>query len=222
MRAPASSKDERDIDQDDFDDRDPPDGRRMRRDGRHGSARGILPMKNEIIRLRHELHRLPELSGRERATALRLLEHFALLDPDDTVSGLGGHGLAFVFAGAAKGPTVLLRADLDALPITEAEGNPHRSENEGVAHLCGHDGHMTILAEVGRRIATKRPARGRVVLLFQPAEETGEGAAAVLADPAFAAVRHEPEFLAAVREIAGRWLAPHRRTTIVAEPEGTG
>lgn len=104
-------------------------------------------MKNGIIRLRHELHRLPELSGREKATASRMLEHFSLLDPDDTVPGLGGHGVAFVFAGAAKGPTVLLRADLDALPITEAEGNPHRSENEGVAHLCGHDGHMTILAD---------------------------------------------------------------------------
>lgn len=161
-------------------------------------------MKNAIKRLRHDLHRHPELSGDEEATAQRLLDFFATQSPDKTVFGLGGHGLAFVYEGGEAGPTVMLRADLDALPIHENEGSPHRSENEGVAHLCGHDGHMTILAEVGRRLAAQRPAKGRAMLLFQPAEETGAGAAAVLADPAFEELR--PDICFALHNLPGHPL----------------
>ena len=132
------------------------------------------------VELRHELHRNPELSGRERETARRIADFFAPLGPERALEGLGGTGLAFVFEGADAGPTVLLRADLDALPIREANDFGHRSQVDGVSHKCGHDGHMAILAESGRRLARRRPARGRVVLLFQPSEETGAGAAAAM------------------------------------------
>lgn len=144
--------------------------------------------------LRRELHRAAEPSGGERGTAARLLGELETLAPDVLVQGLGGHGLAAAFKGGGAGPTVLLRADMDALPIDEAMALPHASSTSGVAHKCGHDGHMAIAVGVARCIARERPQRGRLVVFFQPSEETGEGAAAVIADPAFAAVRPEVAF----------------------------
>ncbi|TIU91250.1 MAG: M20/M25/M40 family metallo-hydrolase, partial [Mesorhizobium sp.] len=74
------------------------------------------------------------------------------------------------------GPTVLFRSELDALPIHELSGVAHASQVPGKSHMCGHDGHTAILAALGRQFGRQRPARGRVVLMFQPAEETGNGA----------------------------------------------
>ena len=139
----------------------------------------------ELISFRRDLHRAPELSGAEVATAAAV-QRFLAGGPDHVIAGLGGTGLAAVYDGAAPGPTVLLRAELDALPITEQSTAAHRSAVPGTAHLCGHDGHMAILCGMGRLLQRARPPRGRVVLLFQPAEETGAGAAAVLDDPRFA------------------------------------
>jgi amidohydrolase len=137
------------------------------------------------ITLRRDLHRHPELSGSESHTAERILDFFQPLQPDQAILGLGGHGLAFVFTGEKPGPTVQLRCELDALPIQEVNDFPHRSSNDAVSHKCGHDGHMAIVAAVGAGYAERRPHQGRVVLLYQPAEETGSGAAAVLADDNF-------------------------------------
>ena len=154
-----------------------------------------------LTRFRHALHRQPEVSGDEAQTAQRVQAALAALGPDQIVTGLGGHGVAAVFSGAAPGPTVMIRAELDALPIPERPGPAHRSEVEGVAHLCGHDGHMAIVLGVGRVLSRDRPARGRAVLMFQPAEEDGSGAAAVLADPAFAALR--PDWAFALHNMPG-------------------
>lgn len=137
---------------------------------------------------RRDLHRHPELSGQEAATAARVQAFLAATGPDDMVTGLGGHGVAVVFDGAAPGPTVLIRCELDALPIEELGTPAHRSQVAGLGHMCGHDGHMAIVAAVGRLLGRERPARGRAVLLFQPAEETGAGSAAMLSDPRFAAL----------------------------------
>jgi metal-dependent amidase/aminoacylase/carboxypeptidase family protein len=101
---------------------------------------------------------------------------------DKVVTGLGGHGVLGIYEGSVPGPTIMLRAELDGLPIQEISGIARRSQVAGKAHLCGHDGHMTILAAVARGLGRKCPRRGRAVLLFQPAEEDGSGAAAVLAD----------------------------------------
>lgn len=144
--------------------------------------------------LRHRLHRHPEVSGEERETARIIGEFIASLDPDLLLRGIGGHGLAAVFEGASAGPTVLVRAELDALPIQEIGSLSHRSLIPGKAHLCGHDGHSATLALVATQLQKRRPASGRVVLLFQPAEETGAGAAAVLADPAFEHIRPDYSF----------------------------
>ncbi len=144
---------------------------------------------SKIKYFRHDLHKSPEISGEEAETARKVEAALAATHPDRIVSGLGGHGLAAVFAGAADGPTVLIRAELDGLLIEEISDLPYRSSVPGKGHLCGHDGHMAILLSVATALGAQRPAKGRVVLLFQPAEENGAGAAAVLADPKFAEVR---------------------------------
>ena len=139
----------------------------------------------DLMELRRRLHSRPELSGEERETARAVAAALAPTAPDHVLTGLGGTGVAAVFEGAEPGPTVMFRAELDALPIEELSDAPHRSAFPGKGHLCGHDGHMAILAGVARLLGRERPRRGRVVLMFQPAEENGAGAAAVIGDPAF-------------------------------------
>lgn len=121
--------------------------------------------------------------------------------PDEIVTGLGGTGLAVVYDSGKPGPTVMFRAELDALPIEERGEPSYRSKVAGKGHMCGHDGHMAILAATGRSFGAKRPQRGRAILLFQPAEETGAGAKAVLADPAFAALR--PDYSLSLHNMPG-------------------
>ncbi|SEI17904.1 amidohydrolase [Rhizobium tibeticum] len=141
---------------------------------------------SEIKAFRRELHRYPEVSGEEGQTALRLKEELSLTGSDRIVADIGGHGLAAVYEGAASGPTIMIRAELDGLPIEEISDVAHRSTVPGKGHLCGHDGHMAILMALAKGLGQRRPARGRAILMLQPAEENGAGAAAVLADPKFA------------------------------------
>lgn len=119
----------------------------------------------ELTALRRQLHREPEVSGAERNTAAAIVAATAATCPDRVLTGLGGHGVALVWGGDA-GPAVMIRGELDALPITERPAHDHGSTRPGVAHLCGHDGHATILAGLARLIHRRRPAGGRVVLLF--------------------------------------------------------
>lgn len=139
----------------------------------------------ELTAFRRDLHRHPEVSGQERETARRVVSALSNHPPDTLITGLGGHGVAAVYAGPADGPTVLFRAELDALPIQELSAAPYASSTAGTGHLCGHDGHSTILMAMARLLSRRRPAKGRVVLMCQPAEETGAGAAAVIDDPRF-------------------------------------
>jgi amidohydrolase len=155
----------------------------------------------ELTALRRMLHRFPEVSRLEVETAARVAAALAPLQPARVVTGLGGHGVAAVFEGRAPGPSVLFRAELDALPIDELSQAPHRSTIAGKGHLCGHDGHMTLLLGLGRLLARKRPARGRVILMFQPAEEDGSGAAAVVADPAYGMLK--PDWAFAIHNLPG-------------------
>lgn len=155
----------------------------------------------ELIVLRRDLHRLPELSGEEVETAGRIAGELGGNGPDELIAGLGGHGLAAVWNGTGEGPTVLFRAELDALPIAETGSAGYRSTIPGKGHLCGHDGHMAILAGLARLLARQPPRRGRAVLLFQPAEETGAGAAAVMSDPNFATIA--PDYAFALHNMPG-------------------
>ncbi len=157
-----------------------------------------------ILALRHRLHRCAELSHHEGETAAVVEDFLRAVGPDDLLRDVGGHGVLAVFAGHATGPTVLLRCELDALPIHEQLTIGHGSRRASVSHKCGHDGHMAILCGVARELGRGCPPRGRVVLLFQPAEETGEGAALVLDDPQFASVR--PDWVFALHNLPGYGL----------------
>ena len=155
----------------------------------------------ELTDWRRELHRFPEVSRMEFATAARVVDALGALAPDQVITGLGGHGVAAVFNGKKPGPTVLFRAELDALPIQELSDAPHKSTIPGAGHLCGHEGHMTLLMGLARHLSRNRPAKGRVILMFQPAEEDGSGAAAVTADPNFAAIK--PDWAFAIHNMPG-------------------
>jgi amidohydrolase len=149
----------------------------------------------ELTAWRHKLHAMPEVSGAEVATAAEVIAFLADTAPDRVISGLGGTGVAVIFEGAQEGPTVLFRCELDALPIEEISDIPHRSRLPGKGHMCGHDGHMATMAALARLgLSRERPKRGRVVLLFQPSEENGAGAAAVIADPKFAEIKPDYAF----------------------------
>jgi amidohydrolase len=154
-----------------------------------------------LSRLRHTLHQSPELAGAEVATAQIMATYLEAHDPSCLLEGLGGTGVAARFDGARQGPTVMLRAELDGLPLTEATGVPYRSQAPGVAHLCGHDGHMAMLAGLAARLSHRPPACGRVWLLLQPAEETGEGARRVVTDDAFHQI--EPDWVFALHNLPG-------------------
>ncbi|MBT0959028.1 amidohydrolase [Alphaproteobacteria bacterium KMM 3653] len=140
----------------------------------------------ELTTFRHALHRRPEISGEEAETARTIVEALKPMSPTRIVTGLGGYGVAAVFDSGIDGPTVLFRAELDALPIEERNNAIEwLSEISGKSHVCGHDGHMTMLLALGRMISRRPVAKGRVILMFQPAEEDGSGAKAVVKDPAF-------------------------------------
>ena len=160
---------------------------------------------SDIIALtatRRALHQQPEISGEEEQTAMTIVGLLQELNPTEIIAGLGGHGVAAVFDNGVAGPTVLFRAELDALPIQEISDNPWVSQVAGKGHLCGHDGHMVMLLGLGRLIARNPVAKGRVVLMFQPAEEDGSGARAVVADPAFAQIA--PDWAFAIHNEPGR------------------
>lgn len=141
----------------------------------------LLPNANygvmeELIRLRHELHRNPELSGQERATAKRLRFFLSRYRPDELYSNIAGEGMVAVFNGKESGPTVLFRCDMDAIPVHETNNLKYKSNVPGVSHVCGHDGHMAIVSGLAIKFSEKPLARGRAILLYQPAEENGLGA----------------------------------------------
>ncbi|MCX8996436.1 amidohydrolase [Rhizobiaceae bacterium BDR2-2] len=147
------------------------------------------PTLMEVTRWRRKLHARPDISGEEHETAREVVDFLSPTRPDRVITGLGGTGVAVIYQGTEPGPTVAIRAELDALPIFETGTPPWRSTVAGKGHMCGHDGHMAILAAVGHALGNRRPRRGRAVLLFQPAEETGAGAAAMIGDGQFADAR---------------------------------
>ena len=122
----------------------------------------------ELTEWRRRLHRMPELSGEEAGTAREVEALLASAGADRIVTGLGGHGVAGIFEGPEPGPTVMVRAELDGLPIEELSEAPHRSVVPGKAHLCGHDGHMAILATLARHMAAASSKLVWVVVLLDP------------------------------------------------------
>ncbi|MCB9357738.1 MAG: amidohydrolase [Calditrichaeota bacterium] len=134
------------------------------------------------IAQRHALHRLAELSNEEHRTSEMIFGFMQGCHPLRVHRNVGGTGVIAEFGNKNEHPVTLLRAELDALPIPEKSKLPHASDHDGVSHKCGHDGHMAILCGVALHLRDHRPKKGRVALLFQPAEETGEGARRMLED----------------------------------------
>ncbi|MDP6352596.1 MAG: M20 aminoacylase family protein [Alphaproteobacteria bacterium] len=133
---------------------------------------------------RRDIHRYPELAYQEQRTAGRvagLLREFGI---DEIAEGIGKTGVVGVIRNGA-GPTIGLRADMDALPITELTGLPYQSAHDGSMHACGHDGHTTMLLGAARYLTETRNFNGTVVLVFQPAEEGFAGAQAMIDDGLF-------------------------------------
>nr|WP_300306086.1 amidohydrolase [Halomonas sp.] len=138
--------------------------------------------KERLIAFRQELHRYPELSCQEQQTAQRIVTMLQQSGVDEVHESIGGHGIVAVIHGRQPGPTVGLRADIDALPLQEMTGLAHRSAHANVMHACGHDGHTAMLMGAALDLVKTRPARGQVILIFQPAEELGTGAPAMIKD----------------------------------------
>lgn len=134
----------------------------------------------EFYNLREDFHQHPELSGQEMRTASKIVEVLKELRPTQIHTHIGGHGVIAEYTFSPQGPTLLFRADIDAVAINETLPCPYHSVNPGVSHKCGHDGHTTILVATAHLLHQHPLKRGRVLLLFQPAEETGQGARQVL------------------------------------------
>jgi amidohydrolase len=136
----------------------------------------IQSLQPELAETRHHLHQHPELSDYEEQTALFVAERLRSLGLE-VREQIGGHGVVAELRGAQPGRTFALRADMDALPIEEANQVPYKSQNPGVMHACGHDGHTTTLLGTAKLLAGMRDRlKGTVRFIFQPAEETVGGA----------------------------------------------
>ncbi|MFT4754883.1 MAG: amidohydrolase [Salibacteraceae bacterium] len=155
----------------------------------------------DLVKIRRHLHAHPELSEQEYETADKIVEFVARYHPTTIIEKVGGTGVLVVFDSGKKGATILFRAELDALPISEVNEFEYRSTVETVAHKCGHDGHATILIGLAKRLSERPFVNGKIVLLFQPAEENGVGAEAVLGDPKFVAIN--PDYVFAFHNLPG-------------------
>jgi amidohydrolase len=139
-------------------------------------------MRDELIRRRRDFHRYPELAFQEVRTAGMVAEELTRMGLE-VQTGVGKTGVVGILEGEQDGPTVLLRADMDALPIVEENTFPYISTQAGVMHACGHDGHTTIALGVAKLLSQHREQiAGRVKFVFQPAEEIAAGAKAMVAD----------------------------------------
>lgn len=139
---------------------------------------------DQFVALRHDLHRHPEQAFREERTAQVIAA--PLRDWGYAVTtGLGGTGVVATLKRGAGNKRLAIRADIDALPIREATGKPYASENDGVMHACGHDGHTTILLAAAFRLAKSSVLDGTLHLIFQPAEEIGAGARKLISEGLF-------------------------------------
>jgi amidohydrolase len=151
-------------------------------------------IRDELVARRRDFHQHPETAFKEFRTAgivANVLTEMGL----EVSTGVGQTGVVAVLEGAQDGPTVLIRCDMDALPVTEQTGLAFASQSPGKMHACGHDGHMAIGLGVARLLSNQRHAlAGRVKFIFQPAEEIARGAQAMIDDGALAAPVPETSF----------------------------
>ncbi len=154
----------------------------------------IAALRLQLVKTRRDFCMYPELSGEEQRTARVIAARLRELDLT-VQTGVGGHGVVGVLQGAHPGPTVAYRADMDAMPIQDVLETDYRSLTLGVKHACGHDVHMTVALGVAETLAALRDElAGTVRFIFQPAEESMEGARAMLAEDVLGAPAPEAIF----------------------------
>ena len=160
-----------------------------------------MNQNQKVIDHRHRLHQLAEISGQEHRTAAYVKSVLEHTNPTRLVDQIGGTGIIAQYVGPHPGKSIMLRAELDALPIDADPSLDYRSENPTVSHRCGHDGHMAMLLGVALGLIENPITHGELILLFQPAEETGTGAKQILSDPKFSAFH--PDFAFAIHNLPG-------------------
>lgn len=144
----------------------------------------LADFHKEITEWRQDFHANPEILYDVHYIAGKVEEKLGSFGIDEVVTGLGRTGVVGVIKGKTNksGKVIALRADMDALPITEKTGKPYASKNDGKMHACGHDGHTAMLLGAAKYLAETRNFDGTVVVIFQPAEEGGAGARAMVKD----------------------------------------
>jgi amidohydrolase len=152
-----------------------------------GISDDIASFVPAVTALRRDIHAHPEIRYEEERTAKLVAEELRKCGADEVVTGFGQTGVVALIRGkGASNRGIALRADMDALPITEMGELPYKSKIPGKMHACGHDGHTAMLLGAARYLANTRNFSGTAVLIFQPAEEGGAGAKAMIDDGLFA------------------------------------
>ena len=167
---------------------------------------------DEIKGIRQRLHSLAEVAGEESETADYVQQVLKKTKPDHIQTGIGGNGIIATYNGGEEGEELMFRAELDALPIPETITPKYASVNKGKSHKCGHDGHMAIILGLAHLLEKKRPQKGKIHLLFQPAEETGQGAQWMLDDPQLG--DYQPDYVFALHNLPG-----YNRNTVVVRDD---
>ena len=142
----------------------------------------LTPFHDWLVELRRHFHQFPELAYREEKTAAKIAEVLRELGVPFR-DKVGGTGVVAALSAESPGPTLAMRADMDALPLEEQNDTAYKSKHSGVMHACGHDGHMTIMLGVVRALVEsdwRVKGTGKLLFIFQPAEEGGAGARAML------------------------------------------
>jgi hippurate hydrolase len=144
----------------------------------------VADLHKDITEWRRDLHKHPELLYEVHRTAASVADKLKSFGCDEVVTGIGKTGVVGVIKGRAPGPekVIGMRADMDALPIEEETGLPYKSTVPGKMHACGHDGHTAMLLGAARYLAETRNFAGTAIVIFQPAEEGGAGAKAMIDD----------------------------------------
>ena len=142
----------------------------------------VADLHAEITAWRQDIHAHPELRYEENRTAALVAEKLKSFGCDEVVPGIGQTGVVGVIRGRKAGRAVALRADMDALPLEEETGLPYKSTVSGKMHACGHDGHTAMLLGAAKYLAETRNFAGTAIVIFQPAEEGGAGALAMMKD----------------------------------------
>ncbi len=135
----------------------------------------IAQYQTDMTGWRRHLHENPELGLNCHETAAFVVDRLREFGVDEVHTGIATSGLVAIINGTGDGPTIGLRADMDALPMTEESGLEWSSQREGLMHACGHDGHTTMLLGAAKYLCETRRFSGRVALIFQPAEENDGG-----------------------------------------------